>query len=237
MNTSTEVIQTPVDEQFIPLGQAAPAENAGTDESAAIMADMAGGGQQLDIGAPKRRLRVSSQIVLMASVLILSAAALYFMRQLGTGAGMTFVQPPIDFFLEQDQPDRLGEHERMIAQLEALGITPQVPEVDKNPFESIEPVAVEEAPDTPDDGSRRQQERDRQISMALGSVVLHSIIQGNRPMANVNERLVTIGDTVADILTIVEIGDRFIVVEVDDETHTIRMKERSSKPVRRRPRR
>lgn len=239
MNTSTQAIPTPAEGQFVPLGHTPPpVEPGSSEESAAIMADMAGGKDlPIDTGSARRKHRISSQIILMVGVLLLSAAALYFMRRLGTGAGMSFVQPPIDFFLEQDQPDRLADHERMIKTLEMLGVTPQVPEVDKNPFHLIEPVPSEAVPDDAHASGRRAQERLREIDRALGSVVLHSIIQGKRPVANVNQGLVTVGDTVAGILTVVEIGDRYIVVTVDEETYQIQMKERTSKPQRRSPRR
>lgn len=235
MNTSIETAETPTEGHFVPLGQSPPPppDTTANDESAAIMADMAGGGDiPPDLASGKRRFKLSSQIVLMASVLILSAAALYFMRKLGTGAGMSFVQPPIDFVLDQEQPDRLAEHERMIQTLESLGIAPQMSEVDKNPFELIEPVVTEAA----DTGHRMEIDYSREVDRAAATLTLHSIIQGVRPVANVNSDLVVVGDTVAGILTVVEIGDRFIIVEAYDEARRIEMKERSSTPQRRRPR-
>jgi len=232
---------------FVPLGHASPDPEA-ERESAAIMADMAGGADApLDVAAPRRKVRISSQVVMMVGVLAMSVAALYFMRRLGTGAGMTFVQPPLDFVIDKDPPDRLADHQRMLHQLEALGITPQVPpeDVQKNPFHLVDPEHPEAiASDDPDAAAKlaaqmareRAAARQKEIDRALASVTVHSVINGTRPVANVNDGLVGIGDTIAGLLTVVEIRDRSIVVSVDDQRHTITMKEKPAS-TRRRPRR
>lgn len=244
-----EHTEAPPASQFVPLGEAVHDTPQVDDPSASIMADMAGGADApIDLGARKRRVKVSSQLVLMVSVLMLSAAALYFMRRLGTGAGMTFVAVPIDYALDQETPD-LTEHQHMIALLESSGIILQVPSdaVAKNPFQLVTKEEIDNVDLSnldPDAQARIAAElrrkdvekRQREIDDAIATVNVHSILNGSRPVANINGNLVGIGDMVAGVLKVASIEDRAVIFEVDGKQHRVEMEENAApKRTRRRP--
>jgi hypothetical protein len=235
--------------RFTPLGQTAPpAEGHASDASASFMSEMSSGGgdMPIDLSGTKKKLRLSSQLLLMMGVLVLSAGALYIMRRAGTGAGMKFISVPVEFALDQIPMDRLADHQRMLRLLDASDQPIEPEEVEKNPFHLVVPGDATSIADLDPEAAARLAEqlraaeadkRKTEIQRALSSIRIHSILNGKRPVANIGDSLVSIGDTVAEHFTVVDIQDRAVVLEAAGQRYTLTIDDQPKPTPRRRPRR
>lgn len=215
------------------------ANDDGAAQTSSLLSELRGGGSLEAPEASKPTNRFPTQIVVIVAVIAVAGALLFTMRQVGRRGGVDVQTKAIDY---QRQSTRTpAEEARIIAGLSVTGAPKQVPaeDIQKNPFRlDTDPVPVDpgEALLTDDSASENRRladeqrkllearERRRQeIDNALASVDIHGIMGGSTPLARVNGKIVRVGDTINDLLTVTQIEGRSIRVEVDGKVHTITM--------------
>ena len=209
-----------------PEGAAAPAATEAIGSTASLLADLRGSDRSEGaIPVTKHRRRLSGLSIITLFVIASSAAALWGMRYYGTRAGMKLDK--ISFELTPEADDTLAKtnHQQLLQALARSGMTADLAgsPVDKNPFYLTDGTDAALPIDPADDPSGRaaalladaQARRAQEIRSALDGLVLHSIVGGAVPVANINDETVTIGDPVGDFFTVNAIQGRDVELEAD----------------------
>jgi len=181
--------------------------------------------------APKKRFPV--QLAMLAGLVIVAGGALFIMRKLGMGPVSAGATPAIKY---EPVAGTSNDHEKILADLTSSHIEQQVPteQVQRNPFRIADsllstkftPVAAEKTAPGRDleaeaEEQRRMARMEHQalINSARDSLQVHSILDGSRPVARINDKTVRIGDVVAEYFTVSAIHGR--IVELTCEGRTI----------------
>jgi hypothetical protein len=211
-----------------PAGGGAPDPAPGA--ASGLMADLRSGGGAPAAGAaegelilaPRRKPRMNIQTLVTVLMIVASGASLFMMRKQGTRAGVKFENVKLD--IEPDKTTRLTpEQEKILRQLADNAAGPAAPadHLDKNPFKLEEGAAVIPGVESPAPDAARQEE----IRQALATLQVNAVMEGPVPVARLNNQLVKVGDTVADIFTVADIRDRSVDLTVDGRTFTVSMAE------------
>jgi hypothetical protein len=224
-----------------PAPQARP-----SDEALSLLADLSGADRSAGVElAPVRRRLVSPQTFVMGLVLVASAAVLLGMRHYGSGQGISFAVMTFDTAIDQVPGNRLADHQRILAIFDSTsaGVIPPGGSVRKNPFIMVgiaDAIPRERlagaTPEELDAARRAAADRERQelIRATIAGLEVQALMKGRVPIARVNGRFVRVGDHIADLLTVVAVGDRGITVEADGRHYEVfmRQSERSPPPPR-----
>ena len=178
---------------------------------------------ELEFAKPKAKL--SSWQLMIGSVVLMSAGAIYGMRMYGMNKGIDFTGTELEVPRVGSDADR-ASFEVVLARLDRSDRPVQVPidRIGKDPF-SLGAFAGNRPTATRDeDAERRRQmeeaerrfeQRKREIEGALTRVNIQSLMGGRNPVASINGELVSKGDLVEDILTVQRITNTSVIFEVD----------------------
>lgn len=166
---------------------------------------------------------LSSQVMVVAVVLVVSIGSLMFMRSSGMGAKTSIKAVKLDY--EPPSAAQSAEQARILAELERslAPLNISASSVSKNPFTMKESDQPLDAATPQDDGSKAAKAREEEIKNALSQIVLNGVMDGPVPLARINGRTVRVGDTVNEIFIVGEIHDRAIDLIVDNKTFTVSM--------------
>lgn len=178
---------------------------------------------ELEFAKPKAKL--SSWQLMIGSVVLMSAGAIYGMRMYGMNKGIDFTGTELSVPKIGSDADR-ASFEVVLARLDRSDQPVQVPidRIGKDPFSLGELAGTRPAVARNDDADRRRQmeeaerrfeQRKREIEGALTRVSIQSLMGGRNPVASINGKLVSKGDTVEDILTVQRITSTSVIFEVD----------------------
>jgi hypothetical protein len=195
-------------------------------------------------GRAGRRLSLTN--IVIVAILTISAGSLYIMRKQGQGAGMTFQVTKIDYELDKLSAAR-NDDQRILAELARTGPVAQVPpeRIQKNPFQ-IESAQTGGPSSDPEQERRRLAEQERlererilgEAGDRVGRLELNGIMGGPIPLARISGRTVRVGDTIADIFTVVAIHNdrRTVELVAQGQTFTLSLSDSgSSRTPQRRP--
>ncbi|MDX2131965.1 MAG: hypothetical protein SFY69_07935 [Planctomycetota bacterium] len=194
---------------------------------------------------PKRR--GSTQVVIFALVIGVSAISLWWMRREGTRAGVSFEEIKVEY--TEPDAEKARTYQRIMADLArvqtpldvALGefgrspfmldtgtatITEHGTEVPAGP--TPEEVAAREA-------AERAAARRQELVDALASLRLQSVMGGRSPLARIDDETVRVGDRVAKLFTVSGIEGRSVTLEADGQVFTLTMDDRRTDQPRRAP--
>ncbi len=171
-----------------------------------------------------------SGILIVALVLVVAGAALFFMRKLGLGGNFKWTTVKIDYPVgaEQQLNDR---HVRVMEDLQGSDEVVQVAlkDLQRNPFvlndKKEDPIDLD-IPDniSPEELARRQLERTRKEErMKFSALELNAILGGMQPIARVSGRAYRVGDIIVDTFIVREIHGRSVVLEADAGMYTLEM--------------
>lgn len=189
----------------------------------------------------KRSKRLPTQTILLALVLAVSASALLAMRQYGMRSGMTFEPLLVDY--KPEDAEKARTYERIMADLARVQqpLDVALGEFKASPFmfQSAAPVVVNGEVTMPvDDGSRAaaearlKAEEKRALTMSkLASLRLQSVFDGRKPIARINDEVVSVGDRVGKgEFLVTEIKGRSVTLSFENETFVLEMAEKERKP-------
>jgi hypothetical protein len=181
-----------------------------------------GGLGELALAAAPRK-RLSLQTIIVIITIAASAGALYMMRQKGKAAGLKL--QPIKLDLDVDKlPKPRQDHQRILSDLALGTVTPaQQDKLEKNPFRFENLPSAEFRPATGAQSTNIEAER---LRYALAAIEINAIMQGRVPVARINGKLVQVGDTVEDVLKVVQIHERSIEFSAGGDIYTVQMGER-----------
>lgn len=195
-----------------------------------------------------RRSKVSMTSLFLAVLLIGGGGILFVMRKIGIGPMSALAQFKMpDYDVTKAPAAKTKDHERIIQDLTASHISSQVPadQVQKNPFrmaDALRPTSAEDPVEPTakgDDGAaaklalEERQRRDadarkKMVDSALASMTVHQIMGGSNPIARIDDEVVRIGDTVAELFTVKAISGRSVELECDGATYAISMDDRQA---------
>lgn len=201
-------------------------------------------------GGGGARGRLSGGFLLLALVLAIAGGMLFAMRKFALGGKLEFVEIKIDYPLETigRSGARSAEHRQALYDLSASDAVVQIPlsRLSRNPFE------LEDAPrpsDTPaadaglEESERirmEQEARAREVQMTFEALELNSVVTGAVPVARISGQAVRVGDTIADLFTIVAIHGRsvdLVSADAPGRTFTLHLSEPGQSGVGPRPKR
>ncbi len=206
-------------------------------EQRSLLSDLSGIDPSSAAPAPAQagsasRPRLTSQTIIIAAVLTISAGAIYAMRQYGMGAGMTFEVPAVSYEPDKNLAKLSEGQARILAELAMSTSLVQTAEsIEKNPFRldpdlAAMPLALDDGPIT-DDAIRRAIEAEKarlarleMLQRSLGSMRLTGVLMGRVPLARVNEKTLRVGDTIHDF-RVVEIREGGVSLEAEGTTFTL----------------
>lgn len=203
--------------------------------TSSVLAQMRGGGDDVAGPAPVaptpgRGARV--QTIVTVLVLAASAAALYAMRRQGMAAGVSFDKvPEVEYNLDPVATQPTPAQMRILADLERSSELARVTaeKLPKNPFVlDAGAAATNDGPDLATQEARRlaelereRLEREAKFAAALAGLELHGVMEGRVPLARINGATVRMGETVAELFTVVAIYGRSVDLEADGRVYTL----------------
>ncbi len=201
-----------------------PAETAGGGILSDLRASGDSGPALGDLGplSARKIRRVSMQTLVLALVLTASAAALYTMRKQGMGAGMKF-KAGMTTEVENVKGQSNAAEQRILADLAhaSLPVQADAEPLAKNPFVLDTPAPADNGPTAPMRDTNA--ERMAMIREKLGNIHLNSIMEGPKPLARINDKLVCVGDIIDDVFLVAQIHDRSVDFIADGKTYTLNM--------------
>jgi hypothetical protein len=186
--------------------------------------------------------RISQAAIFFAILIVVGGGLLFTMRRIGINP-MSAIAGMADPDIDLTRNGKAGvDHNRVLRDLSESTVKGQVPieQVQKNPFE-IPDVIAGQTPDDPEaaarlaaDKARKDAEgRRRQVESALGGLKIHGILNGNNPVARINDQAVRVGDTIDDLFTVKAITGRQVELECDGQVYTISIDDEAAKPAAR----
>ena len=219
------------------------------ENTASILADLKGAAGETqampDLGAGAStsrasKLKVHSQTLVIALVLLASGGALYMMRKQGMGSGVDFNPPRLDYDIDKASKGPSDAQQREILSALARSQDPSqvhAEKIEKNPFELDASATVMHGETITDPAEKQRQAqlmqaqvRQQQLTAALAGVEVGAIMAGNIPLARINGKIVREGEMVADLFMVKEIHDRSVDLEADGKTFTVNMSENAGGP-------
>ncbi len=220
--------------------QATPPERVGEGGTASLLADLRGADRAAEapLQGPRARPRLSADSSLALLVLVVSAGAVYGMRQYGMRSGMTFEEVKIEYTPNPSVSGGAADPERILLALARGGVSVQVPkeEITKNPFLLGATTEVAQAlrQESPSEAAARaaaellrqqQEQRREEIAAELESLEVHGVMGGRVPVARIGDRTARIGDPVGRFFTVLAIEGRSVTLRADGQAYTLTMGE------------
>jgi len=213
----------------------------GDGEAAVFRLDSLAPGAGQDGAAPipaPSGSKISQAAIFFAVLIVVGGGLLYAMRKIGINPMSAIAKmndPEVD--LSRNGQAKI-DHNRVLRDLSESAVKGQVPpeEVQKNPFE-IPEVVQATAADEPDLDAKRAAEkakkdadaRKQKISSTLAGLRVHSIINGNNPVARINDEAVRVGDTIEQFFTVKAIHGRGVDLECDGQVYTVSLDDEAVK--------
>lgn len=203
-----------------PSGQGEHGPGDETGGVGGLGADLVGAG-----GAGPRKPRIHSGVLVLMLVLTIAGGLLLGMRKLALGGRLKFVEIKIDYPLETVGKSRARDaaHTRVLDDLSTGGSVVQIPlsKLTRNPFELETPADVtkpllDSSLSEAQRLSAQQEARLREIEMTFAALELNSVITGAVPVARISGQAVRVGDTIADLFTVVAIHGRSVDLAAKD---------------------
>lgn|GEM_PF-928412 len=177
--------------------------------------------------------KISHAAIFFLVLIVVGGVLLMVMRRIGINpmsAIAKMQEPEID--LTKNAKGSV-DHNKVLRDLSESAVKGQVPigQVQKNPFEILEVSSVKE--EDPDKKARLEEERRRKEAAArkqrleatLGTLKIHSIINGSTPVARINDTAVRVGDVIDEIFTVKAISGRSVELECDGQSWTLSLDE------------
>jgi hypothetical protein len=172
-----------------------------------------------ELPALRPRRRFPTQLLVLALIVGVSAAALFAMRRYGMRAGFKFDAVDVDY---KDDTEKARTYERIMADLASVQkpLDVALGDFGKSPFMRENSTTVK--PDIPtlpiaqSDDDRHKQE----ASAAVKALHLNGIIG---TIARIDEQNVKVGDTVSSILIVKAIDGRSVTFEAYGDEYTMTM--------------
>lgn len=170
-----------------------------------------GGPAQLSVP----RKKVSTQMIVLAGVLVAGGGLLYTMRLMGIGPlkGLAVAKVP-DYDMNNVGANKTAEHQRVLNELQANYVSSQVPleNVQRNPFRMPEGmvVAPPASPDNPTPNKPAANPVDAAIQAELPTLKLQGVLGGKVPVARISGDAVRVGDQVGRNFTVAAIHGRSV---------------------------
>ncbi|MEK6701868.1 MAG: hypothetical protein AABZ53_06370 [Planctomycetota bacterium] len=202
-----------------------------------FLSELRGTSTQSDTPAPSKSSRIVSTHILTLALLAFGGASLYGMRVYSQRTGMAGER--VDVSLTPLGVDSVTEAQtrRVLADLECQGIPEQVPLEGsrRNPFAlvSVGNVAVvddsdhrlsEEQRRLAEEKARLDAVREQEIASTLESLEITSVMLGPRPIARISGKIYRVGDKVAKVFSVLEIGERGVKLGCDGREYERLMK-------------
>jgi hypothetical protein len=214
--------------------------------AASLLAELRGAdGARSEAALPPRKPpRVSGQTLVLVLILGVSAAALFTMRQMSRRSGIRMETINVSYTPDENSRRRAVDQARIVQFLVESGTPVQVPResLDKNPFYlGVSAAALPIGVDPAEIEAHRRAEQARQAALAreqeirsrLGTLILHSVLGGRTPIARINDATVRVGDTVAELFTVVAIEGRTVTLECDGQRYTLDLDAKPDQPASR----
>ncbi len=153
----------------------------------------------------KPRLKIKSGTMLIVIVALIAAAGLFSMRTLTRASAATSapkeIEKSIDEFLNVviNKTSDEGADEGVLGVLSESYASRQVPldDVQRNPFIIFEPLSVQSVPVVSGDPTAHlRQTRMAEFEKAAEDLHLGMILMGSEPLANINKRVVRVGELI-----------------------------------------
>lgn len=217
----SKVTSQPSDDAIGPAPEdSKPEQNYGTFRLDALGVN----GADLE-GPPKRRIPL--QAIIMVTLVVVAAGALFAMRRLGMGPLSAVAEPPrIEYDYEKTGAG--ADHKKLLADLTVSHVDHQVPsdQVQKNPFRLPgvdKPATKDDTPKTPgkDPEEEAREQHAKLVADTLAGLKVHSILSGSVPVARINDENVRVGDRLANLFVVVAIHQRAVDLQVDEQIYTI----------------
>jgi len=176
----------------------------------------------------------SRQYIIVAFVLAVSAALLWYMRDQGLGAGFASGDEiKIEYEVDPNAVNTDTEHQRkLLFNLELTDNPNQVPveDLNKNPFvmaELIKGDEPEEIANTTTDepeiqkGPTPEEIRARDLQRTIDGLKLNTVLRGRVSLARIDGKTYRVGDVVESEFLLLSIQDRSVTLGADGKTYTI----------------
>ena len=183
----------------------------------------------------KRKARMSSQPLIMAVVLGVSAASIFAMRQYGARSGMVFADIVVDY--QQEDAEKARTYERIMADLARVQTPLDVAlgEFGKSPFMLDSSTTVTSTDGLPGGGpteaemaaiERKKQEENRRAEVrSIASGLQLNIVMGS--LARIDGQNYREGDRVNDLFTVTKVDGRAVTLTAEGMTFVLTMEEHS----------
>lgn len=194
----------------------------------------------LGFGQAKARSLRLTQGIMIALLVGVSGALLFAMNKIVKKTAIDFDGAAFESFTPDAKLQQ--EYEEVMASLRsaqtpvqlALLDLPRGPFVQRyvvkpaqqtasTPQTTIAPVAAAPGESEAQRTARLIKQRQQQVLAELSKLTLHSVMGGRRPIAKINEELVTVGDMVADQFTVVSIEGRSVTLQAYDANYVLEM--------------
>lgn len=202
-----------------------------------FLSDLRGTSTQSEMPTPSRKSRVASTHILAVALMAFGGAALYGMRLYSQRTGMAGAKIDVSFTPLGADSVTEAQTRRVLADLERQGVPEQVPleATRRNPF-AIAPVGLavpiddsdrrltEEQRRLAEEKARMDSAREQEIAQALETLEITSVMLGPRPIARINGKIYRVGDKVAKVFAVLEIGERGVKLGCDGREYERIMK-------------
>lgn len=183
-----------------------------------------------------KRGKLTGFQIVMGVIALAGGVGVIWMRQVGTESGMDFQSAPQAFETSLKTPAAQQEFDRAMQALADSRAPIEVPDhafrqdpfkvmmADNSEADARQLAELErQRQRAADEEARRMTERRRELQMRLSRLRLQSAMGGRTPIANVNGRLVRVGEKIDDFFTVEEIDAGRVVVKAHGERYELRM--------------
>lgn len=202
-----------------------------------FLSELRGTSTQGESPTPSRSSRVVSTHILAVALLAFGGAALYGMRVYSQRTGMAGAKVEVSFTPLGADSVTEAQTRRVLADLERQGVPEQVPleATRRNPF-AIAPAGLampvddsdrrlsEEQRRLAEEKARTDSAREQEIAQTLETLEITSVMLGPRPIARINGKIYRVGDKVAKVFAVLEIGERGVKLGCDGREYERIMK-------------
>lgn len=227
------MMNDPNDVGLIQAGEQNGLSTETAPDGQAMRIDMLGGeGGETVIEAPSRP-KIPPYAIMLAVLVLASAAVLFGMRKIGMGSGLLAdAGPSINYDVTKQAGDVTADHQRALAALTGDHNIGQVPvdHVQKNPFvldtlipEQVQPPKNPKQP-TETEEQKRARELKARITNSYKTLRVQALVGGSNPVAKISDGLYRVGDRVSGVFVVEAIHGREVVLKGDDgESYIIEM--------------
>lgn len=217
-----------------------PSEYGAADPGRNALPGVAGENMIVPTTPPKRWM--PTQPMVLGLVLVVAVAALAGMRQITLKSRINFQAKQVDYDHEAAAA-QAAAYQRIMGDLARADkpLSIDMAGVTRTPFRfehelGTEPVAAGDPgagtiPNTTDPAEaqlRASAQRQMKLTQKVGQIQVHSVMGGRRPIARLNDEVVTIGDTIEDDFTVIAIDGRSVTLKSGDWQWTVTMDDKQS---------